>query len=542
MKIFRPYIWILLAASSFAVHAAAPNVALLGALSQQLQGPVRVAADAAGNLYVTDPTANRVVVFNAFGQQVESHEGFAGPLAIAIAGDGRIYLSESGNGSVSVFDDQWNLLYQLGDGANEFKLPSHLAVDPLAPDKVYVADSAANLVSVYTGPNRTAQFGGAGTGNGQFIFPAGVCVRANGEVFVLDQNANRVEVFTNSIYERQFSLNSGGGMMGSGPSGRSQALLVDNAGRVFVSETMQGVVNVFDAGTGAALGSIGGFGDGSGQLNMPLGMVLDGFNRLCVASANNARVVLFGVDSYLHLSAQPVAGLAATGDNLVFSVTAGGTNALNFQWQINGVNVAGATNGTLTVSNAAVGDSGNYSVIVGGASATLNGAVTPVTVVAAPKILTDPQVQTVMLGDSPVFYVGATGTALNYQWQFNGMNLDGATNSSLFLPGVQSTQGGQYAVQVSNRLGLVPSAVADLTVITPPMVMELIAIAKPADAPVQLTMNVAAGFVYTLEATTDFVTWQPVVDFTNAMGQFDFMHEDVTNYASRFYRLGWSLP
>ena len=122
MKTLRIFIWFLPALVTLAAQAAAPNATPLGAIAQQLHGPARVAADAAGNIYVTDPAAGRVVVYDAFGQQRAVHDGFAGPLAIAIASDGRIYLSEEKSGSVSVFDSQWNLLYQLGAGANEFQL------------------------------------------------------------------------------------------------------------------------------------------------------------------------------------------------------------------------------------------------------------------------------------------------------------------------------------------------------------------------------------------------------------------------------------
>ncbi|HLP77914.1 MAG TPA: NHL repeat-containing protein, partial [Candidatus Paceibacterota bacterium] len=159
---------LLFLAAVLSIHAVALTTTPLGAVSWQLHGPARVAADAAGNLYVTDPAAGRVVVFDAFGQPRAVRDGFAGPLAIAIASDGRIYLSEEQNGSVSVFDAQWNRLYQLGGGTNEFQLPGNLAVDPRAADTVYVADGAANLVRVFTGAVQTSQFGGAGTGDGQF--------------------------------------------------------------------------------------------------------------------------------------------------------------------------------------------------------------------------------------------------------------------------------------------------------------------------------------------------------------------------------------
>ncbi len=540
MKTLFYCIWILLVTLNFGVRAAAPNVTPLGALSASLRAPARVAADANGNLYVTDPAAGRVIGFDAFGQQMAVYDGFAGPLAIAVASDGRIYLSEEKNGSVSVFDAQWDLLYRLGAGANEFQLPGHLAVDPLAPDTVCVSDGKANLIRVFTGTNQVAQFGGAGTGNGKFDFPAGVSVRANGEVLVVDQNNDRIQVFTNSLlgwqYSRKFPLGSGG--MFGGPSGRSQALFVDAAGRVFVADAMQGLVKVFDAGTGLSLGSLGDFGGAPGQLNLPLGLVLDSLNRLCVASANNSRVELFGVDDFLHLSVQAVNGNLAAGNNLVISALAGGAYRAGFQWQKNGMNVDGATNATLTVAGATAGDSGNYSVVFSTSSGTVTSSVTPVSVLASPKILVGPVSQKILVGATAGFGVIATGSALNFQWQFNGQNLPGATNANLTLAGAQAAQSGQYAVRVGNAVGTQTAAPAVLAVITPPLVMDMLSSAPQADQTLQLTLNVEPGFVYELQATTDFVQWDSIANVT-ANGLLDFIDTDSTNHLSRFYRLSW---
>lgn len=537
MKTLRRSFWMLLAVVAVTVRAAAPSFTPLGALSAQLHGPARVSVDAVDNLYVTDPAAGSVVMFNAFGQQTAVHDGFAGPLAIAIAGDGRIYLSEEQNRSVSVFDPQWNRLYQLGAGTNEFQLPGNLAVDPQSPDKVYVSDGAANLVRVFLGATQIGQFGGAGTGDGQFGFSTGISVRTNGEVFVLDQNNDRIEVFTNGVYARQFKLGSGG--MFGGPSGRSQALLSDNAGRLYVADTLNGVVNVFDANTGMALGTVGNFGDAPGQLNMPLGLVLDGFNRLCVASANNARIELFGVDSFLHLSTTVVNGNLAAGGNLVFTAAVGGTNVAGFQWQKNGAALAGATNATLSAANVAAGASGNYSVVVSTTAGSITSSVASVTVLSPPNILSGPADQKLLAGATASFNVIATGDALNFQWQFNGVKLAGETNASLVLPAVSAAQSGQYAVTVTNAVGLVSAAPANLTVVTPPTVMDIVSSGPLAGAMFGLTVNLDPGYTYTVEASTNLTDWQGIATLT-AAGLVDFVDTDATNHPNRFYRLNWT--
>src|SRR5207302_126412 len=66
------------------------------------------------------------------------------------------------------------------------------------------------------------------------------------------------------------------------------------------------------------------------------------------------------------------------------------------------------------------------------------------------------------------FSAVAGGTPpLNYQWAFNGTNLTGATNTSLYLTGIQTFQAGNYSVQVTNSFGLTNSAAALLTVLVP---------------------------------------------------------------------------
>lgn len=93
-------------------------------------------------------------------------------------------------------------------------------------------------------------------------------------------------------------------------------------------------------------------------------------------------------------------------------------------------------------------------------------------------INTQPADQRVEAGATVNFTVIASGTRLQYQWQFNGgagfMNLLNQTNATLTLTGVQSTRAGLYRMIVSNAVQSVTSAVATLTVLadaTPPRVI-----------------------------------------------------------------------
>ncbi len=83
----------------------------------------------------------------------------------------------------------------------------------------------------------------------------------------------------------------------------------------------------------------------------------------------------------------------------------------------------------------------------------------------SPFIVSQPTNQTVLVGGAASFSVSAGGTApLNYQWSFNGTNLDGATSASLTLTNLQPTNAGTYAVVVTNNYGSATSSNATLTV------------------------------------------------------------------------------
>ncbi len=88
-------------------------------------------------------------------------------------------------------------------------------------------------------------------------------------------------------------------------------------------------------------------------------------------------------------------------------------------------------------------------------------------------INTQPQSQSVSSGTSVGFSVGAAGiTPMTFQWQFNGSPIGGATNSSLPLTSVQSSNAGTYRVVVSNPAGTRISDDAVLTVLAAPVITQ----------------------------------------------------------------------
>jgi len=83
-----------------------------------------------------------------------------------------------------------------------------------------------------------------------------------------------------------------------------------------------------------------------------------------------------------------------------------------------------------------------------------------------PIIVQAPQDVTVWQHQAAVFSVTATGTEITYQWQKNGVNIPGATSSTLTITDpVLADDGAQFRVVLTNEAGSVTSTTATLTVL-----------------------------------------------------------------------------
>ncbi|HVU32230.1 MAG TPA: chitobiase/beta-hexosaminidase C-terminal domain-containing protein [Opitutaceae bacterium] len=83
----------------------------------------------------------------------------------------------------------------------------------------------------------------------------------------------------------------------------------------------------------------------------------------------------------------------------------------------------------------------------------------------APQFSSTPVSQAATVGDTVVFSASATGSpSPTYQWQKDGVDLPGATGSSLTLAGVTTSSAGSYAVVASNSAGEITSQPVQLTV------------------------------------------------------------------------------
>ncbi len=169
---------------------------------------------------------------------------------------------------------------------------------------------------------------------------------------------------------------------------------------------------------------------------------------------------------------QPAGQTNYSGTAVSFSVSAVGTQPLSYQWQFDGVNIAGATNQSLFLPSPQANDAGTYCVKVTNPYGSVTSAVVGLGVVTAPPIIvSQPTNQVVLFGSNAVFTISATGSLpLAFQWQLNGTNIPGATNATLNIVNAQATDAGIYDALVSNNYGTTNSLNVSLQPVLPSLV------------------------------------------------------------------------
>jgi hypothetical protein len=160
----------------------------------------------------------------------------------------------------------------------------------------------------------------------------------------------------------------------------------------------------------------------------------------------------------------PVSQTVCAGQSVTFTVNAGVTTGVTYQWRKGGVNIGGATASSYTIPITVAADAGNYDVVVSGTctpSVTSSPAALVINVV--PVIVTGPVSSAICEGGNTTFTVNAgTTTGVGYQWQLsinggvsysnvaNGGIYSGATTATLNLTAVPlANNGNLYRVVVS---------------------------------------------------------------------------------------------
>ncbi len=170
-------------------------------------------------------------------------------------------------------------------------------------------------------------------------------------------------------------------------------------------------------------------------------------NSVGTLTSAPAALTITGV---LRISSQPSDQSVLTGTTVGFYPVVEGVLPISYQWCLNATNLVGETNSLLVLTNVWLNQSGVYSVVASNSFATITSSNAMLNV-SALRIDRPPQDVNTYRRGSATFSVSAAGIMpITYQWQFNGTNLNDATNAMLTLTNLRFDQTGLYSVMVGN--------------------------------------------------------------------------------------------
>jgi DNA-binding beta-propeller fold protein YncE len=256
--------------------------------------PNGVHVDKEGRIYVSDTGFGMVIIFDSKAKAPVTLESggsspFNKPVGITTDPSGNIYVSDTAKDRVLVFDKDRNFVKGLGMN-NEFKQPVGIAVDPTGK-RIYVVDTHSHHIAVLDLESGEVikNIGKRGKEEGEFNFPSQITVDPAGNVYVVDTMNGRVQIFDKEgRFMRAF------GKLGDGPGmfARPKGIALDSEGHIYVVDSAFNNVQIFNSEGEMMLG-FGGFGEGRGQQILPAGLSIDSEDKIYVIDQWNARVNIF---------------------------------------------------------------------------------------------------------------------------------------------------------------------------------------------------------------------------------------------------------
>lgn len=226
---------------------AARKVTLFGQSEKLFVRPTTVALDASENVYVVDSFLKSVLVLDSHGKLVRkiTDPSLERPTGIAIdRRRSRLYVSDtshqtSPNHNVKLFDLSGHLTGTVGKGKGSVEgamlFPTYLTLDP--DGNLYVSDTMNARVQVFNPDGQYVRsIGERGNVGGTFSRPKGVALDSMGDLYVVDSDWANVQIFNTQ----------GKGLLAFAGRGRYPGLLnnpsgiaIDNDNHVYVVTTVK---------------------------------------------------------------------------------------------------------------------------------------------------------------------------------------------------------------------------------------------------------------------------------------------------------------
>lgn len=269
-------------------HVATWDAASAGMELDKILG---VGIDSKGRVYATAGAGDKgVLVFDADGKVVDSWgEGFVDKHGLRVIDD-KVWVTDRERHVVMEFTLDGKLLRTLGTegksglGENEFNKPADVAIG--SNGDIYVADGYANSRVMRFGADGKfeAQWGGKGSGPGQFDLVHNVAIDKKGRVYIADRENKRVQIFDadGKFLDEWTHL------------GKVFGLYIDDKGTVYTTDGESNNVYVVSA-KGEVISKFGKTGEGPGEFRMAHSITTDAKGNIYVSEGDGMRIQVFAL-------------------------------------------------------------------------------------------------------------------------------------------------------------------------------------------------------------------------------------------------------
>ena len=261
----------------------------------QLAEPRGLATDAAGNLYVADTKNSRIQVFDPNGQFLRS-VGAPGsadgqlkePCGVAVGPDGTIVAADTWTHRVARFSPDGTWLGAWTDPERGFFGPRSVL---LSRGFLYVTDTGnKRIVRFDENGKKVSEWGTDGTGPSQFIEPVGLAADPGGNVYVADTGNHRIQVFDpDGKFLRQFPI------LGWKDFYTEPYIVIGPGNSVIATDSTEARINEYDAATGALRRSW----RADGVFKRPTGIALDPTGRISVTDRETHQISVWSLSRVL---------------------------------------------------------------------------------------------------------------------------------------------------------------------------------------------------------------------------------------------------
>jgi DNA-binding beta-propeller fold protein YncE len=259
----------------------------------RLRQPYGICVDSQGKIYVADSGQGVVVVFDREIGKAEflGHKGrgkLAWPIDVTIDSKKNIYVSDARHKNILTYHPDGTFKSSLvtkGTVTN----PAGMVYDK-ERDRILVVDSKAHDVKVFSPAGKLiAKFGGRGVGEGRFNFPTNIAIGGDGYVYIVDTGNHRVQVF-----DKKYEYYDDFGTLGVHPGQfrRPRGIALDSENHIYIIDAVFSNFQIFNQEY-QILMPVGRYGRDFGQFWLPAGIYIDRTDKIYVVDTMNKRIQIF---------------------------------------------------------------------------------------------------------------------------------------------------------------------------------------------------------------------------------------------------------